>query len=71
LHLLQALEIPQNRQSFLWKSLEKTSGNLEMFGKSLQGPTRPGGGAKPGTWPEVSTPAIDIFHPLSKLEFLF
>jgi hypothetical protein len=36
LHLLQDLEISQNRQSFLCKSLEKTSRNLEMFGKSWE-----------------------------------
>jgi hypothetical protein len=36
LDLLQPFEIPQNRQSILCESLEKTSGNLEMFGKSLQ-----------------------------------
>jgi hypothetical protein len=41
LHLLQALEIPQNRQSFLWKCLEKTSGNLEKLAKSLEA-ARPG-----------------------------
>jgi hypothetical protein len=26
-------EIPQNRQSFLWKSLQKTSGDLEKLGE--------------------------------------
>jgi hypothetical protein len=36
LELLQAFEIPENHQHILWKSLEKTSGFLEMFGKSLQ-----------------------------------
>jgi hypothetical protein len=36
LHLLQAFEIPQNHQDILWKSLEKTSGNLEILGKSLE-----------------------------------
>jgi hypothetical protein len=43
LDLLQAFEIPQNHQDILWKSLEKTSGNLEMFGKSLEqvGAARP------------------------------
>ena len=38
LELLQTLEIPQNRQSFLWKCLEKTSANLEKFGNKLGGP---------------------------------
>jgi hypothetical protein len=33
---LQPVEIPQNRQSFLWKSLAKTSLILEMLGK-MQG----------------------------------
>jgi hypothetical protein len=33
----QPLEIPQNRQSFLWKCLEKTSGDLEKLGKKLGG----------------------------------
>jgi hypothetical protein len=37
LHLLQAFEIAQNRQRILWKSLEKTGGYLEMFGKKLGG----------------------------------
>ena len=39
LHLeaLQRLEIPQNRQSFLWKCLERTSGNLEKLGNKLGG----------------------------------
>src|SRR5271163_3947862 len=41
--LLQPLEIPQNRQRILWKSLEKTGGNLEMLEKNLGGwQTRPG-----------------------------
>jgi hypothetical protein len=35
--LLQPLEISQNRQSFLWKSLEETSGNSEKLGKKLGG----------------------------------
>src|SRR5277367_1228796 len=30
---LQPPEIAQNRQSFLWKSLEKTGGNLEKLGE--------------------------------------
>jgi hypothetical protein len=30
---LQPPEITQNRQSFLWKSLEKTGGNLEKLGE--------------------------------------
>jgi hypothetical protein len=37
LHLLQPFEIAQNRQRILWKSLEKTGGYLEMFGKKLGG----------------------------------
>jgi hypothetical protein len=32
-YLSQAFEIPQNRQRNLWKSLEKTARDLEMFGK--------------------------------------
>src|SRR5271154_7013548 len=36
LDLLQAFEISQNHQDILWKSLEKTSGFLEMLGKSLE-----------------------------------
>jgi hypothetical protein len=32
LELLQAIEIPQNHQDILWKSLEKTSGYLEILG---------------------------------------
>jgi len=28
---LQPVEIPQNRHSFLWKSLQKTSGDLEKL----------------------------------------
>ena len=38
LEALQPLEIPQNHQSFLWKCLEKTSGNLEKLGTRLGGP---------------------------------
>ena len=37
---LQPLEIPQNRQSFLWKSLEKTSRDLESLEKRLSGAPR-------------------------------
>jgi hypothetical protein len=33
---LQPVEIPQNRQSFLWKSLQKTSGDLEKLGERLE-----------------------------------
>jgi hypothetical protein len=33
---LQPVEIPQNRQNFLWESLAKTSLTLEMLGK-MQG----------------------------------
>src|SRR6202043_2811196 len=36
LQLLQAFEIPQNHQDILWKSLEKTSGFLEILAKSLE-----------------------------------
>jgi hypothetical protein len=36
LELLQAFEISQNHQDILWKSLEKTSGFLEMLGKGLE-----------------------------------
>jgi hypothetical protein len=32
----QPFEIPRNRQRNLWKSLEKTARDLEMFGKSLE-----------------------------------
>src|ERR1700691_3118251 len=34
---LQPVEIPQNRQSFLWKSLQKTSGDLEKLGEKAEG----------------------------------
>jgi hypothetical protein len=38
LRLSQPLEIPQDRQSFLWKCLEKTSADLEKLGrKGLEG----------------------------------
>src|SRR5271163_815949 len=33
LEALQPFEIPQNRQSFLWKSLEKKGGDLEKLGE--------------------------------------
>src|ERR1700689_905211 len=33
---LQAVEIPQNHQSFVWKSLEQNTLDLEKFGK-MQG----------------------------------
>jgi hypothetical protein len=39
-YLSQPFEIPQNRQRNLWKSLEKTARNLEMFGK--KGPVQSG-----------------------------
>ena len=42
LHLLQTLEIPRNRQRFLWKSLEKKGSDLEMLGKTLGREARPG-----------------------------
>jgi hypothetical protein len=32
----QPIEITQNRQRNLWKSLEKQAENLEMFGASLE-----------------------------------
>src|SRR5271169_63002 len=35
---LQAVEIPQNRQSFLWKSLEQNSLNLEKLVRMQRGP---------------------------------
>ena len=49
LEALQPLEIPQNRQSFLWKSLEKTDGDLEKLGEKAWTPPlfyrfRPSGG---------------------------
>src|SRR5271163_121541 len=37
LEALQALEIPQNRQRNLWKSLEKNSLDLERLGQKLGG----------------------------------
>jgi hypothetical protein len=33
--LLQAVEIPQNRQSNLWKNLEKKGLDLEILGKKI------------------------------------
>ena len=42
LEALQPIEIPQNGQSFLWKSLEKNSRDLEKLGEMLGG-----GGAPP------------------------
>jgi hypothetical protein len=33
LEALQSFEIPQNRQNFLWKSLEKKGGDLEKLGE--------------------------------------
>jgi hypothetical protein len=35
---LQPLEIPQNRQSFLWKSLDKNMLDLEKLGKMQSTP---------------------------------
>jgi hypothetical protein len=35
---LVTLEIPQNRQSFLWKYLAKRGLDLEILGKKLGGP---------------------------------
>jgi hypothetical protein len=34
--LLQPLEIPQNGQKNLWKSLDRNSLDLEILGKSLE-----------------------------------
>jgi hypothetical protein len=34
---LQPVEIPQNGQSFLWKSFEKTAADLEKLGDKLSG----------------------------------
>jgi hypothetical protein len=42
LEALQPIEIPQNGQSFLWKSLERNSRDLEKLGDKLGG-----GGAPP------------------------
>jgi hypothetical protein len=42
LEALQPIEIPQNGQSFLWKSLEQNSRDLEKLGEKLGG-----GGAPP------------------------
>ena len=44
--LLQPLEIPQNRQRILWKSLDETGGNLEMFEKTLEVGRRASSGAR-------------------------
>ena len=35
---LQPIEIPQNRQSFVWKSLEKNDRDLEKLGEMQGGP---------------------------------
>jgi hypothetical protein len=35
---LQPLEIPQNRQSFVWKSLEQNTPDLEKLGEMQGGP---------------------------------
>jgi hypothetical protein len=32
---LQVIEIPQNRQSILWKNLEKKALDLEILGKKI------------------------------------
>jgi hypothetical protein len=37
LEALQPIEIPQNRQSFLWKALEKNKRDLERFAQKLGG----------------------------------
>jgi hypothetical protein len=36
LEALQRIEIPQNRQSFLWKSLEKNKRDLERLAKNVE-----------------------------------
>jgi hypothetical protein len=38
LEALQPIEIPQNRQSFLWKGLEKNKRDLERLAQKLGGP---------------------------------
>jgi hypothetical protein len=38
LEALQPIEIPQNRQSFLWKGLEKNKRDLERLAKELGAP---------------------------------
>ena len=43
LEALQPIEIPQNGQSFLWKSLEENSPDLERLGEKLGA-----GGRRPG-----------------------
>ena len=56
LEALQLIEIPQNHQSFLWKSLEGNTLFLERLGKKLGGPPRfrrlhyrdPAHGCEPG-----------------------
>src|ERR1700677_2505401 len=57
LDLLQPVEIPQNRQSILWKSLEKTSGNLEKLGEKLGGSGR-----------SYFRPIVDLRAPLSPFD---
>jgi hypothetical protein len=51
--LLQVLEIAQNRQSFLWKSLDKTGRYLEMFGEKAWRLCKPPRGCpgRDGMWP--------------------
>jgi hypothetical protein len=61
LDLLQPVEIPQNRQRFLWKYLEKKGLDLEILGKSLEESGPPGaskssimlGAAGIQTWPHL------------------
>jgi hypothetical protein len=38
LEALQPIEIPQNRQSFLWKGLEKNKRDLERLAQELGAP---------------------------------
>jgi hypothetical protein len=56
---LQPLEIPQNRQSFLWKSLERNTLDLEKLGKTQADrhyfaiSTMSAGEALPGGFPHL------------------
>ena len=51
LEALQPFEIPQNGQSFLWKSLEQNSRDLEKLGEKLGG-----GGAPPTEFCRADAP---------------
>src|SRR5271154_2796897 len=62
LKALQPIEIPQNRQSFLWKGLEQNKRDLERLHKSLEDRLNSAGFA-PGSRLAFARPDEVLAHP--------